>query len=132
MEPLFRAILLLKTAGVTGIGAYHARGVAPLTRRSLTLDAMVDGADMTGTVLRGGAPSNAVVLARLRDAFADPVEAYPIAGHPPMHPAPGAVQVVRVPLNPFCFVFFILLSAGSDPCPPSGRSRSCLAAARSR
>ena len=36
MEPLFRAILQLKTAGVTGVGAtgaYHARGVGPSPSR---------------------------------------------------------------------------------------------------
>ena len=99
MEPLFRTILRLKEAGVTGVGAtgaYHARGVAPLMRRSLPLDAMVEGADLGGTVLRGGAPSNFVILTRLRDAFADPPGAYPIEGHPPMHPAPGSVQVMRI------------------------------------
>ena len=64
-------------------------------RRSLSLDAMVEGADLRGTVLRGGAPSNAVILTQLRDAFADPPGAYPIEGHPPMHPAPGSVHVVR-------------------------------------
>ena len=104
MEPLFRAIVQLKTAGVTGVGAtgaYHARGVAPLMRRSLSLDAMVEGADLNGTVLRGGVPLNAVILARLRDAFADPPGVFPIDGHPPMYPAPGLVQVVRV--------FFLLI-----------------------
>ena len=64
-------------------------------RRSLYLDAMVDDVDLRGTVLRGGAPLNAVVLTRLRDAFADPPGAYPIEGHPPMHPAPVSVQIVR-------------------------------------
>ena len=95
MEPLFRAIVQLKAVGVTGVGAtgaYHAHGVAPLMRRSLSLDAMVDGADLNGTVLRGGVPSNAVILARLRDVFVDPPGVYPIEGHPPMYPTPGSVQ----------------------------------------
>ena len=64
-------------------------------RRSLPLYAMTEGADLGGTVLRGGAPANAVILSRLREAFADPPGAYPIEGHPPMHPAPVSVQVVR-------------------------------------
>ena len=99
MEPLFRAILQLKTAGVTGVGAtgaYNACGVAPLMLRSLALDAMTDSIELSGMVLRGGVPSDDVILARLRDAFADPVEAFPITGHPPMHSASGAVQAVRV------------------------------------
>ena len=105
MDPLFRAIVQLKVAGVTGVGAtgaYHAHDVAPLMRRRLSLDAMVEGADLTGTTLQGGVPSNAVLLARLRDAFADQPGAYPIPGHPPMHPTAGAVQVVRVSFFLIC------------------------------
>ena len=114
LEPLFRAIRQLKAAGVTGVGAtaaYHARAVAPLMHRSLPLNMMTDSIEPAGTVLRGGVPSNDVILARLRDAFVDPVEAFPIGGHPPMYPEQGAVRAVRVLFfltNLFCIVHLVL------------------------
>ena len=135
MQPLLRGVVELSEAGLTGVGAtgaYHARGVAPLMHRRLPLNAMVEGADLAGTVLRGGVPSNAVILARLRDAFADPPEAYPIPGHPLMHPAAGAPPVVSasspIRLRVYVYPFF----ADSYPCPFPGRPRHCLSAARPR
>ena len=102
LEPFFRALLRLKAAGVTGpgtTGAYHARGVAPLMRRTLSLNLMGPNAtqeDLAKTVLRGGPPSAGTILARLRDAFSGKAHVFPIPGHPPMHPDVGALALVRV------------------------------------
>ena len=94
------AVVRLKNNGVTGMGAtgfYHARGVAPLMQRDLSLDLMTDSIERAGTVLRGGVPSNEVIVAYLKDAFEDPVPGFPIEGHPPMYPDFGAIRIVSVP-----------------------------------
>ena len=100
LDSLLQAVEQLRAAGLTGVGAtgeYHARGVAPLMRRALSLDQMKPGVDLQGTILSGGRPSTATVLARLRSAFKDPVTTFPIPGHPRMHPESGAVRLVRSP-----------------------------------
>ena len=107
---LLNAVAALRDAGVTGVGvtgAYHARGVAPLQRRSISLDQMIEGFDPRGTVLLGGPPTNEEVAARLDESFEDPVPVYPIEGHPPMHPNFGAPRVVSA----FSLRFFLRVSS---------------------
>ena len=97
LRPLIDAVARLIQEGVSGMGIagnYHARGVAPLMRRGVELGQMAAGADLRGSVLRGGPPSYAVVVALLRESFEDPVPRFPIEGHPPMHPDPGAIVIV--------------------------------------
>ena len=114
LQPLLDAVMRLIQADVTWMGvagAYHARGVAPLMRRSLPLNMMTDSIEPSGTVLRGGRPSDEAIVALLKDAFEDPVPGFPFVGHPPMHPDPGAIVIVSV--RPCSSAFFRFYSV---PC----------------
>jgi hypothetical protein len=62
------SIGILKASGLTRaevIGAYHARGVAPLMRHALSLSQMTPDAPWEGTVLVAELPSSDAIVKRL-------------------------------------------------------------------
>jgi hypothetical protein len=69
---------ILKASGLTGAGvirAYHARGVALLMRRALSLSQMTPNAPREGTVLVAELPSSDAIVKRLRAAVGNPKDA---------------------------------------------------------
>jgi hypothetical protein len=77
---LLGAIQQLKANGLTGsgiVGAYHARGIAPIMARTLPLYRMALGIDLSGTVLAREAARPSEVQQQLRDAFEGPPALFP-------------------------------------------------------
>ena len=108
------AIHILKENGLKGssiIGAYHARRVAPLMMRALTLYAMVPEASFDGTALAEGMLPNSEIAQRIKEAMEplwDDAGAaldfiYLVLGHPPMWPEPGYIVFVSFPFS--CLLF---------------------------
>jgi hypothetical protein len=85
--------------GVGVIGAYHARGVAPLMRRALSLFLMAPDMPREGTTLAKEVPSNDEVVWRMKSAMGNTKDLagnvintiFPVPGHASMHPKPGCV-----------------------------------------
>ena len=97
LNGLLAALRTVKDRGMKGlgiIGAYHARRVAPLMARALSLYQMVPRASFEGTVLVDEALPPSEVVQRIKEAMEptkDSVGAvldfvYPVPGHPPMRP----------------------------------------------
>jgi hypothetical protein len=94
LHDLLNVITQLRSGGVHGvcvIGAYHARGVAPLMAHALSLYEMAPNAPLKGTVLARGPYRNSDIEQRIREAtdVLDDTFRFPIPGHPVMRPGCG-------------------------------------------
>ena len=115
---LLSALQVLKERGVKGagiIGAYHARRVALLMARVLSLHRMMPGMSFKGTVLVDEALPFSEVAQRIKEATEPTKDSkgsvldimYPMPGHPPMRPEPGFFEFVSLLLQ--CSLFFLNL-----------------------
>jgi hypothetical protein len=91
--------VLLKRHGynATGvIGAYHARRVAPLMARALSLYQMTPAMSLDGMVLSWEPLHNSKIEQRIREAMEVDVAKFEflILGHPVMCPEPGFIEMV--------------------------------------
>jgi hypothetical protein len=113
---LIDAIALLQSGGFCGvsvIGAYHARGVAPLMVRTLALYGMTPYVPLEGTVLTWGPHRNSEIEQRIMEAtnmLNDTFE-FPILGHPTMHSDRVFIDLVSLflvsfPGRPFISIQF--------------------------
>jgi hypothetical protein len=121
-----RAIALLRDHGLRGtsvIGAYHARRVAMLMARALSLYEMVPGAPLEGTVLAHEPLCDIKVAQRIMDvteaaprsrdaAASGNLEfIFPIPGHPTMWSDTGFTEFISS-------FWFLLLPPFFDPLTP--------------
>jgi hypothetical protein len=99
------AIKILKEHGLNGvsvIGAYHQRRVAPLMVRALPLHWMVPGAPLEGTVLTEAPVAFSEISQCIKDTM-DSQEgsmgvtldySFPVPRCPPMRPKPSFIEFV--------------------------------------
>jgi hypothetical protein len=104
------AIKILREDGMKGngiIGAYHARRVAPLMARTLSMHRMVPVTQLKETVLAKGPLANSEIAQCLKEAMDAPKDSmgatiefvYPVPRHPPMRPEPGFIRFVSYSLS---------------------------------
>jgi hypothetical protein len=132
LRDLLNTVALLRSGDVRGagiIGAYHARGVAPLMAQTLSLYKMTPDASCEGTVLTRGLHRNTEIEQRIREAMdvLNDLFEFSILGHPVMRPDMGFTELVC----PFlvsslgrCFFCYLILRTGvhsltSTPGPPT-------------
>ncbi|XP_039835115.1 uncharacterized protein LOC120696004 [Panicum virgatum] len=116
----FRALQQLREAGLNRcsvVSAYHKRRIAPLMARTLPLYRMVEGTDLSGTVMSSEGIDKAEVLRPLKETF-DPPVAYPDPQPPTMLPDEGALALDRSDFYS---------SAASLPEDAVSHERNCLA-----
>jgi len=115
LTSLLEAIQLQKARGLSGssvVGAYHARGVAPIMAQTLPLYRMAPGVDLSGTVLAREAMRPSEIQQWLQEAFEGPLLPHPDPQQSKMLPKAGAVAVVRAFLPPdlaFLLVLFLVV-----------------------
>jgi hypothetical protein len=102
-------IRILRGADMKGssvIGVYHARRVASLMARALSMHLMVPVAWLAGMVLMEGPLTDSEIAQRLKEAMDAPKDSsgaiidfvYPVSRHPPMRLEPGFIKFASYPL----------------------------------
>ena len=103
---MLAAVLRLGAAGLTGsgvVGAYHARRVAPIMVRALSLYAMTPGVKLAGTVMSSEEIRDSEIRQWLKEAFEAP-SPYP------EFPTPDSRRCCQRPTPSSWYVLFDLAS----------------------
>jgi hypothetical protein len=118
LEDHLKAIAIFKEHGLHGvsvIGVYHVRRLAPLMARALSMYQMMPQSPPNGMVmLAGDALSIGEVEQRLKEATEVPVSLsgeivprYPVLGHPLMRSDAGFVEFLSPPSFFGCYSDFV-------------------------